>query len=172
MERIHCSRQHAPEILAILNEAIENSVALWDYKPRTLEMMDAWFDAKERGAFPVVGLVDAQRGLLAFGSYGTFRAWPAYKYSVEHSIYVRKDARRNGYGKLILEALIEEARRQGYHNLIAGIATENAVSIALHQKLGFDLCGTIRQAGFKFGRWIDLSFYQRLLDTPAQPVDG
>jgi phosphinothricin acetyltransferase len=117
-------------------------------------------------------LVDAQGGLVAFGSYGTFRAWPAYKYSVEHSVYVRKDARGNGYGQIILEALVEEARRQGYHNLIAGIATENAVSISLHQKLGFEPCGTIRQAGFKFGRWIDLSFYQRLLDTPAHPVDG
>ncbi|MEY3766514.1 MAG: hypothetical protein RLZ03_1474, partial [Pseudomonadota bacterium] len=87
-QRVHCTHErHAPAILAIFNEAIVNSTALYDYQPRPLESMKAWFDAKQQGNFPVIGLEDSQGQLLAFGSYGTFRAWPAYKYTAEHSVY-------------------------------------------------------------------------------------
>ena len=135
-------------------------------------MMAGWFDAKAKGRFPVIGIEDDSGALMGFGSYGTFRAWPAYKYSVEHSVYVDARFRRRGVGRLILEQLIEKARGQDYHVLIGGIDATNQPSIALHEKLGFSHCGTIRQAGFKFGRWLDLSFYQLILNTPAQPVDG
>jgi phosphinothricin acetyltransferase len=172
LKTILCDRSHSPQILAILNEAIANSTALWDYRPRTLAMMEPWFDAKEKGSFPVLGFVDEHDQLLAFGTYGTFRAWPAYKYTVEHSLYVESSARGRGLGTQMLEALVKLAEQQGYHNLIGGIATENAASIKTHLKCGFEPCGTIRQCGFKFGRWIDLSFYQRVLATPREPVDG
>jgi phosphinothricin acetyltransferase len=172
MKQVLCDRSYSGQILEILNEAIINSTALWDYKQRTLAMMGPWFDAKENGKFPVIGLVDEQGGLLAFGTYGTFRAWPAYKYTVEHSVYVERSARGRGLGTKVLQALIQFAEEQGYHNLIGGIATENEVSIRTHLKCGFVPCGTIRQCGFKFGKWIDLSFYQRLLNTPREPADG
>ncbi|MBU6514195.1 MAG: GNAT family N-acetyltransferase, partial [Betaproteobacteria bacterium] len=68
--------------------------------------------------------------------------------------------------------LIEAAREQGLHAMIGGIDASNAGSIALHDSLGFRHVGTLPQVGFKFGRWLDLAFYQLLLDTPAQPVDG
>src|SRR5687768_9347185 len=115
MKRILCDRSHSGQILEILNEAIVNSTALWDYKPRTPAMMESWFDAKEKGQFPVIGLVDDQGKLLAFGSYGTFRAWPAYKYTVEHSLYVEKSARGRGLGTQLLEELVSSAQQQGYH---------------------------------------------------------
>jgi L-amino acid N-acyltransferase len=169
---IDCDRSHAAEILAIFNEAIANSTALYDYHPRTMATMDAWFDAKEKGRYPVVGVVDESGALLGFASYGTFRDRPAYKYTVEHSVYVERSHRGKGVGKMLLGAIIERAREQGYHNLIGGIDAANAASIALHRQFGFEPCGTIRQAGFKFGRWLDLDFYQRLLDTPAHPTDG
>jgi len=171
MPIIDCGREFAPSILAIFNEAIANSTALYDYQPRPPESMTGWFDVKEKRAFPVVGVVENGQ-LLAFGSYGTFRAWPAYKYSVEHSVYVEKSHRGRGLGKLVLAELIRRAQRQNYHCLIAGIDSANQVSIRLHQALGFTECGTIRQAGFKFGRWLDLAFYQLLLATPEHPVDG
>ena len=85
MKVIHCTRDHAQAILEIFNDAIINSTALYDYKPRTLQMMDGWFDVKIQKNFPVVGIVSDQNELLGFGSYGTFRAWPAYHYTVEHS---------------------------------------------------------------------------------------
>jgi phosphinothricin acetyltransferase len=135
-------------------------------------MMDGWFEAKERGRYPILGAVDERGELAGFASYGPFRGWPAYKYSVEHSLYIAATHRRQGVGTLLLGALIERARSQNYHNLVAGIDADNAVSIALHRRFGFAPCGTVRHAGFKFNRWLDLQFYQLLLDTPAYPVDG
>jgi phosphinothricin acetyltransferase len=167
-----CTRVYAPQILDILNEAILNSTALYDYEPRTPAMMEHWFEAKERGGYPVLGALDETGRLLGFASYGQFRPWPGYKYTVEHSVYVERNARGRGVGRLLLGALIERARASDYHSLIGGIDAENAVSIALHTQLGFQFCGRVRQAGFKFGRWLDLEFYQRILDTPATPVDG
>lgn len=170
---VPCSHErHAAAILEIFNEAIANSTALYDYKPREPRSMVAWFDAKRRGDFPVIGIEDGAGTLLAFGSYGSFRAWPAYKYTVEHSVYVRQDQRGRGLGRKVMRELVEAARRQGLHAMIGGIDAGNAGSIALHESLGFRHVGTLPQVGFKFGRWLDLAFYQLLLDTPAEPVDG
>jgi len=172
MTIVECDRSRAAEILSILNEAIATSTALYDYRPRPLASMETWFDLKEKGRFPVIGAVDAAGSLQGFASYGQFRTWPAYKYSVEHSLYVARAHQGRGIGTVLLEQILERARRQGYHNVIGGIDAENAASIALHERFGFVRCGLIRHAGFKFGRWLDLAFYQKLLDTPAEPVDG
>jgi phosphinothricin acetyltransferase len=166
-----CER-HAGSILDIFNEAILTSTALYDYTPRPPESMRPWFEAKAKGGFPVIGLEDADGVLLAFGSYGTFRAWPAYKYTVEHSVYVHRNHRGRGLGRVVMEALISAARARDVHCMIGGIDATNAGSIALHERLGFRHVGTLPQVGFKFGKWLDLSFYQLLLDTPAQPVEG
>lgn len=167
-----CGRSYGEQILAILNDAIVNSTALYDYKPRTSAMMQTWFEAKEKGNYPVIGVVDESDQLLGFGSYGVFRAWPAYKYTVEHSIYVERSYRGKGIGNLLLSAIIDSARQQQYHNVIGGIDAENDASIRLHRRFGFELCGNIRHAGFKFNRWLDLHFYQLILETPRDPVDG
>jgi L-amino acid N-acyltransferase YncA len=166
------AKAHSAPILAILNEAIANSTALYDYQPRTAESMVSWFDAKAKGRYPVIGLVDEAGTLMGFGSYGAFRAWPAYKYTVEHSIYVDTRFRGRGLGRALLEAIIAAAVKQDYHVLVGGIDASNLVSIQLHERLGFTHSGTIAQAGFKFGRWLDLAFYQKILSTPAAPVDG
>jgi phosphinothricin acetyltransferase len=173
MQAVQCTRErHGDAILDIFNDAILNSTALYDYQPRTAQNMDDWFAAKERGGFPVLGIEDADGSLAGFGSYGTFRAWPAYKYTVEHSVYVHKARRGRGIGLALMRQLIDAARAQQYHVLVGGIDMENQASIALHARLGFAHAGTIRQAGFKFGRWLDLGFYQLTLDTPKEPVDG
>lgn len=173
MKPITCTEErHAAAILDIFNEAIVNSTALYDYKPRPPESMVAWFATKRANGFPVVGYEDDAGQLLGFASYGSFRAWPAYKYSVEHSIYVHREHRGRGLGRKLLEDIVAAAQARDVHTLIGGIDATNAASIALHTALGFEHAGTIRQAGFKFGRWLDLAFYQRLLATPAQPVDG
>ncbi|MFH4410819.1 N-acetyltransferase family protein, partial [Acinetobacter baumannii] len=75
-------------ILEILNEAIVNSTALYDYVPRSLDSMKTWFSVKTGNSFPVIGAVDESGKLLGFASWGAFRAFPAYKYTVEHSIYI------------------------------------------------------------------------------------
>ena len=172
MDFIDCTLDpHSEAILDILNDAIVHSTALYDYKPRTPESMVGWFAAKRTGRFPVIGVM-SNDALAGFASYGTFRAWPAYKYSVEHSVYVHREHRGKGIGRALLTRLIAIAAEQQYHVMVGGIDVENTASIALHSSLGFTHAGTIRQAGFKFGRWLDLAFYQRILDTPEEPVDG
>jgi L-amino acid N-acyltransferase YncA len=173
MTIIQCEPQrHAAQILSIFNDAIVNSTALYDYRPRTAEMMQAWFEAKAKGNFPVIGAQGDGGELMGFASFGSFRAWPAYKYSVEHSVYVDARFRRRGVGRRLLEEVIEAARVRDYHALIGAIDASNQPSLALHERLGFTHCGTIRQVGFKFGRWLDLAFYQLILATPLQPIDG
>ena len=173
MQIINCTfEKHAEEILAILNDAILNSTALYDYKPRSMENMANWFNVKNDNQFPVIGIIDDEENLLGFASYGTFRAWPAYKYSIEHSVYIHKNARGKGLGRTLLEHLIALAVEQNYHVMIGGIDISNTGSIALHQKLGFIHSGTIKQAAFKFGKWLDLGFYQLTLPTPHNPIDG
>ena len=120
----------------------------------------------------MVGIEDEQGKLLAFGSYGSFRAWPAYKYTVEHSVYVHKEHRGQGLGRQVLQTLIARAREQQLHALVAAIDASNTGSVTLHERLGFQHVGTLPQVGFKFGRWLDLAFYQLLLETPLDPVDG
>jgi phosphinothricin acetyltransferase len=173
MRVVQCEpERHAGAILAIFNEAIVNSTALYDYKPRTPGMMQGWFEAKSKGNYPVIGIENTSGELMGFTSYGTFRAWPAYKYSVEHSVYVDARFRGMGIGKRLLREIISAAQQQDYHVLIGAIDAMNSRSIRLHEALGFTHCGTIRQAGFKFGRWLDLQFYQLVLPTPAHPTDA
>lgn len=163
-------QQHGQAILDIFNEAIANTTALYDYEPRTLETIADWFEAKQEHSYPVIG-IESDRGILmGFATYGAFRTWAAYKYSVEHSIYVDVRFRNQGIGKKLLTELIQLAQQQNYHTLIGGIDAENQISIALHKSSGFVHCGTIRQAGFKFDRWLDLEFYQLILPTPNNPV--
>jgi phosphinothricin acetyltransferase len=170
---VECTHErHASAILDIFNDAIAHSTALYDYQARAPESMAPWFEAKRRGGYPVIGLEDAAGHLLAFGSYGAFRAFPAYKYTVEHSVYVHRDHRGRGLGRHIMQALVQAAQRQDLHAMVGAIDDSNAGSIALHERLGFRRVGTLPQVGFKFGRWLDLALYQLLLDTPAEPVDG
>ena len=173
MKIVSCAAaRHSDAILAILNDAIVNSTALYDYKPRTPQNMVSWFEGKANGRYPVIGAENETGELMGFASYGSFRGWPAYKYTVEHSVYVDARFRGQGVGRALLKSVIEAAERQDYHVMVGGIDATNAASIALHVELGFVLAGTIHHAGFKFGRWLDLHFYELRLRTPARPVDG
>ncbi len=172
MQIIHCDESFAAPILAIFNDAIVNSTALYDYKPRTSESMAAWFAAKRASNFPVLGMVSETNELLGFASYGSFRAWPAYKYTVEHSVYVAASHRGKGIGKQLLRAIIQKAIAQDFHVMVGVIDSQNTASVELHKRLGFIHASTMRQIGFKFGRWLDVDFYQLILKTPEHPVDG
>jgi phosphinothricin acetyltransferase len=172
MQFLRCNpQQHAAVILDILNEAIANSTALYEYRPRTAESMQGWFAEKAAGRFPIIGAAEGGT-LLGFATYGTFRARAAYKYTVEHSVYVHKDHRGRGIGTALMHELIAAAREQQYHVLVGGIDISNATSVTMHERLGFTYAGTVRQAAYKFGRWLDLGFYQLILETPENPVDG
>ncbi len=156
------ARAHLPEIRDIYNEVIRNSTAVFSDTEVTLENREAWFEAKLAAGFPVLAAVDSS-GVVGFGTFGEFRTWPGYRHSVEHTVHVRADCRGRGVGRALVEALLQEAARMHKHVMIAGIDGQNVTSIALHEKLGFRLAGELKEVGFKFGRWLDLKFMQRLI---------
>lgn len=159
------------DILRIYNQAIEKTTAVFEYRPHTLEMRREWFKAKQAASLPV--LVALESGaVLGFASYGPFRAWPAYKYSVELSVYVDESARGRGIGSVLVRSILESARKQDLHVVMAGITADNAVSLRLHEKLGFVEVAHVREVGYKFGRWLDLKLLQIVLEGPRRPTDS
>lgn len=173
MNYVDCTPdRHAGAVLAIYNEYIRTSASLYEYEPRTPAAIERWFAEKREKGFPVIGAENSEGDLLGFATYGTFRVQPGYKYTVEHSLYLRPDAQGRGIGSSLLERLITEARKRDVHVMVASIDADNAASVALHRKFGFECAGTLRQTGFKFGRWLDMTFYQLILETPFDPVDG
>ena len=171
MKIVTCQyERHGKTILNIFNEAIATSTALYDYEPRTLATIQKWFQNKEEHNYPVLGIENESGVLMGFATYGVFRSWAAYKYTVEHSVYVDVQFRGEGVGKRLLIELVRLAKQQNYHTIIGGIDAENKISIALHKSLGFVYCGTIKHAGFKFNRWLDLEFYQLILPTPDNSI--
>ncbi len=156
------TRDDVPGILAILNDAIVNTTASWHHEPRTPEQQRAWFDAKRAEGWPV--LVAAADGDIAgFATFGQFRPLTGYRFTVEHSVYVAPAHRRRGIARRLLEELIAEARRRGLHVLIGGTAADNDASILLHERLGFERVAHLREVGEKFGRRLDLVFFQLVL---------
>jgi len=164
---IRCGQEHLEAIRGIYNHEIEHTTALYEYEPRSVETMVSWWAAKQAAGLPVLG-IEAEPGVLAgFASWGPFRPFPAYVHTVEHSVYVDSRFRRRGVGRALLAALVEEARRRDLHTLVGVIDATNAASISLHRRLGFTHGGTVREAGFKFGRWLDVEYWQLLLPAPT-----
>lgn len=146
----------------IYNHAVEHTTAIWNEVLIDVDNRRAWLELRRTKGFPV--LVAEQAGRVAgYASYGDWRAFDGYRHTVEHSVYVDKDCRGAGIGKLLMQALIEHARDNGKHVMIAAIEAENQPSIALHERLGFRLVGIHREVGQKFGRWLDLAMMERKL---------
>lgn len=155
-------------ILTIYNDAILNTTAVYDYKPHTIDMRLNWFKEKQSNNIPVL-VSDVSGTVAGFASYGPFRAWAAYKYAVEHSVYVHPDFRRCGIAKKLLQELIHQATQREIHTMVAGIDADNKLSLDLHQKLGFEKIGQMKEVGYKFGKWLDLVFMQRILQNTFEP---
>lgn len=159
-------------ILAIYNHAIEHTTAVFSYEPHTLEMRREWFESKQAGGHPV--LVPECDGLVAgFATYGAFRQWPAYSHTVEHSVYTAPEFRRRGIARSLMLELIARARAAGLHAMVGGVVAENEESVRLHESLGFREVAHFREVGYKFGRWLDLKFFELLLPVPgSDPPPG
>ncbi len=154
--------EDAPFILEIINYNILNSTALYDYGPRTLENQIAILQEKMTNGFPVIVATEKET-VVGFGYYSEFRFREAYKFTVEHSVYVHSNYHGKGIGKLILENLILLAKGQKLHTMIGVIDAENQSSIEFHKKFGFEIAGTIKESGYKFNRWLDSVFMQKML---------
>lgn len=151
-----------PAILDIINDAILNSTALYDYNVRTLYTQEAIFEEKIQKGFPVI-VAEMNGEVVGFGYYSEFRFREAYKFTVEHSVYANKNCIGKGIGKLLLTELIERAKQQNLHTMIGVIDSENTNSIDFHKKFGFEEVGFIKESGFKFNRWLHSVFVQKIL---------
>ncbi len=150
-------------IVAIYNEVIATSTAIYSYEPVTLIERHEWWRARVALGYPVLVARDAT-GVLGVTTFGDFRAWPGYRFTVEHSVHVRAECRGRGMGTQLLQALLPRAAACNKHMMIAGVDAANAASIRFHERLGFTQAGHLREVGYKFDRWLDLVFLQRRLD--------
>lgn len=152
-----------PAILEIVNYNILNSTAVYDYDPKSLADMQVWFDEKQGADWPIiVAILDNE--VVGYATYGPFRFKQGYRFTIEHSVYANHNHQGKGIGKLLLTQLISLAKAKGYHTMIGGIDADNKDSIEFHKKFGFTETGTIKEAGFKFDRWLDLTFMQLHLE--------
>lgn len=153
-----------PGILAIYNDAVEHTTAIWNETRVDLANRRAWLAERDAAGFPVLVAADAAGEVLGYASYGTWRSIEGFRHTVEHSVYVRAEQRGHGLGPALMQTLIEHARAAGLHVMVAAIESGNAASIRLHERLGFATSGRMPQVGRKFGRWLDLTFMQLILD--------
>jgi phosphinothricin acetyltransferase len=155
-------RRDAEAIRAIYNVEVAESTVTFDLVPRSLDDQVEWLD-EHSGAHPAVVATDESGEVVGFGSLSPFRDRPAYATTVEDSVYVRRDRRGQGVGRLLLEALLQLAVDHGFHTVMARIVGQHEASIALHEACAFELVGTEREVGRKFGRWLDVVELQRML---------
>lgn len=155
-----------PAILAIYNDVLATSTAIYRDEPATLDDRRSWLAARQAEGHPVLVAIDAGE-VVGFAGFGGFRPWPGYRFTVEHSVHVRADRRGQGVGGALMGPLITRATALGMHVMIAGIDADNAGSIRFHERLGFTRAAHLRQVGFKFGRWLDLVLMQRILEGGA-----
>lgn len=150
-------------ILEIYNDAVLNTTATYDYEPRSLEHRRAWFEDHTKNNYPVfVAANDAGR-IVGWSSLSRFHDRMGYRFTTENSVYVAADQRGRGFGKLLMEPLINGARERKLRAILAVIDATNEASIKLHAGFGFERVGLFKQVGFKFGRWLDVAYMELLL---------
>ena len=158
-----------PQILAIYNDVVATSTAIYADRPATLEERAEWFATRLRRGYPVLVAADGER-VLGFSSFGDWRgAWSGYRYTVEHSVHVSAESRGGGFGTKLVEALFPLAAAMSMHAMIGAIDAANEGSLRFHERLGFQRAAHFKEVGHKFGRWLDLVFMQRFLDAPSAP---
>jgi phosphinothricin acetyltransferase len=150
-----------PAINDIYNEEILHGTATFDVEPWSLDQRRAWLRETQHPHAVIVA--DDAGEVAGWGCLRPFRTKAAYCFTAENSVYVHADRRGEGTGALILARLIEIARENSFHSIIAGIAQHNPASDRLHLRYGFTIVGTEREVGYKFQRWLDVSWYQLLL---------
>jgi L-amino acid N-acyltransferase len=154
-------RDDAESIRQIYNLEVSTSTVTFDLVPRTVSDQIEWLEARSGAHVVIVAETDGE--VVGFASLSPFRDRPAYNSTVENSVYVRSDQRGAGVGSALLDELMSLAGQHGFHTVIARIVGGHDASIGLHRSLGFEVVGTEREVGRKFGKWLDVVVMQRLL---------
>ncbi len=158
-----------PEILAIYNDAVLRTTASYDYEPRTLEQRRQWYLERERDGYAIFVAVDVSGRVVGWSALNPYHSRCGYRFTAENSVYVAAEHRGHGIGKLLLGPLIGAARARGLHAIIAAIDSSNEASIRLHAAFKFETVGVFKQVGYKFGRWLDVTYMELVL--PGSPVN-
>jgi phosphinothricin acetyltransferase len=160
-------RDDCPAILAIYNDAVLTTTASYDYEPRTLEHRQDWFDAHQREDYAIFVAEavspDGSKRILGWSALNKFHDRMGYRFTAENSVYVAAEARGRGVGAALLGPLVSAAQACGLHAILAVIDAQNEASLRLHAKFGFEQVGLFKQVGFKFGRWLDVAYLEKLL---------
>lgn len=152
-----------PAIQNIYAHHVLHGTGTFETEPPNVGVMQDRFSEITRSGYPYL-VAETDEGVIGFGYLGPFRTRPAYRHTVEDSIYLHPDKRGQGVGSKLLVALINEAKQKGFTQMIALIGdSANRASVALHARCGFESTGTMRQVGFKFDRWLDVVIMQRSL---------
>ncbi|WP_280267781.1 GNAT family N-acetyltransferase [Nocardia wallacei] len=152
-----------PEILAIHNNAIAETTAIWDTEPVGIEERRAWLRERRSAGYPVL-VAEIDGAVAGYASYAQWRPKSGYRFTVENSVYVADRFHRRGVATALLSELLDRAAGAGtVHAVIAAIESANTTSIKLHEKFGFRIVGELPQVGRKFGRWMDLTLMQLTL---------
>jgi phosphinothricin acetyltransferase len=155
-------RRDAEALRRIYNVEVQESTVTFDLVPRSLTEQVAWID-EHSGGHPAIVAVADNDAVAGFASLTPYRPRPAYAPTVEDSVYVDRECRGQGLGKLLLAELVVLARDHGFHSVIARIVGGHEASIALHEVCGFEQVGVEREVGRKFGRWLDVVLMQKML---------
>lgn len=163
-----CEEADLPAINAIYNHYVATCTCTFQLEPETDEGRLQWFRA--HGPLHPIIVAQCETEVVGWGSLSKFKDRAAYDNSVEASVYIRHDFLGHGIGKILLVDLIERARRLGHHTLIGGACTEKVASMRLQESLGFQQVAHFREVGYKFGRWLDVAYYQLMLGnhSPAE----
>ena len=161
-----------PAILDIYNHAVLHSTATADYEPHTLDMRTKWYAERTAAGFPIFVATEAAavsdahaEAVVGWSAYGLYHSRVGYRFTVENSVYVAHDQRGRGVGKALLAPLLEHAQAHGFHAMLASIDSENEASLRLHSAYGFEPVARLKQTVFKFDRWLDVIYMQKIFDA-------
>ena len=150
------------QIRGIYNHSIVHTTSVYHYEPFSKEKMQEWWDNKDKDDLPILVAAENET-VCGFASYGSFRPWPGYLFTVEHSVHVHPDHRRKGVAKLLLLELMDIAKSKGMHTMIGGIDAGNATVLPFMKTWGLKNSAILKQVGFKFDKWLDLALMQKML---------
>ncbi len=157
-----------PGIQSIYADHVRHGTATFELDPPDLAEMTSRFVSLREGGFPYLVATDADGRVIGYGYAGPYRARPAYRFTVEDSIYLAPEHCGKGIGRLLLERLLAESAEAGFRQMVAVIGDSvNIASIRVHRAAGFAHVGTFRNVGYKFNRWLDTVMMQRELTPPG-----
>lgn len=152
------------EMLCIYNYEIENGIATFDTEPKTISECELWFEKHTNNALSALIVAEENNNILGYASLSPYRQRHAYDSTLELSVYVKKEYRNKGVATELMGEIIKIARLdERVHVIVSVITSGNKASIKLHEKYGFSFCGTLREVGFKFGRYLNVDHYELMV---------